>query len=226
MTNFTRASHGTAGVEGYMKLRHQRPRRENRRDWYKLPGGKKEKRHQHAREKKRSSSDVMPYRVWTGGVQRDGRICEWQSQRWFLEQWSGQTKRDQRGDWTEDLGSKQRAAVGDAGTRISRKRFHLKSAVFSVSVPLQWLKRNNQCPVKTSSTVFWEGETTSLRTKHNHNSLEFVAVSSLLWIRHDCGPLGEAVDPQPCVILKSKRQTGLQVLYKVMHTVGRHIPGC
>lgn len=72
----------------------------------------------------------------SGGIQRDGRICEQQLQKRFSEQRSGQTKRDQRGDRREDLGSKQKAAVGDAGASISRKRFHL-SAVISVSLPLQ-----------------------------------------------------------------------------------------
>lgn len=79
--------------------------------------------------KTQGSRDVMTHRAQKGAekVFGDRRICEQQSWRRLLEQRSRQTKRDhQRADWMEDLGSKQRAAVGDAGTSISRKRFHLK----------------------------------------------------------------------------------------------------
>lgn len=62
-------------------------------------------------EETRSSGHVMPYRVLKR-VREEFR--DWMVR--FLEQRSGQDKRDQMEDRTRDIRSKQRAALGDAGT--------------------------------------------------------------------------------------------------------------
>lgn len=62
-------------------------------------------------EETRSSRHVMPYRVLKR-VREEFR--DWMVR--FLEQRSGQDKRDQMEDRTRDIRSKQRAALGDAST--------------------------------------------------------------------------------------------------------------